>query len=477
MLLAVRVRLEIVRNSSKMYTSNRRVFLRSGITLASALVLRAQGNRVQTRGTVDLRLEARQDWIEVGGRYGRLYAFNGQIPGPVIEAYPGDEVKIALLNRLPETTNLHFHGLHVPSTGNADNVMLRVPPQETLNYSFTLPSDHPAGTFWYHPHVHGSAARQVSRGLAGVFIVRGEIDQLPEIQGAPESVLVLQDFDLDAQGEPLEPGIMEKISGREGRLITVSGRVSPRINIQSGGWIRLRIVNASSSRIYRMQIEEHPFYVIGTDGGFLTQPAIQNEILLAPGERIDVMLKGDRPPGDYHLQSLPYNRGSMGMGMAGMVLQQSAVSLATLQYEGQAEFSWNLPSKLADIDPLPRASVRRQFQLGSAMGMSFSINGRTFSEDRVDTRAVLGAIEDWEFLNPTGMDHPMHIHTNPFQLLRNDGSAIPAWKDTVLVPARSGVAVRTMFRDFEGISMYHCHILDHEDLGMMAALEIKRRIS
>ena len=454
-----------------MYTSSRRGFLRSGITLASALVLRAQGNRVQTRGTVGLRLEARQDWIEVGGRYGRLYGFNGQIPGPIIEAYPGDEVRIALLNRLPEITNLHFHGLHVPSMGNADNVMLRVPPQETLNYSFTLPSDHHAGTFWYHPHVHGSAAKQVSRGLAGVFIVRDEIDLLPEIQSAPETVLVLQDFDLDAQGEPFEPAMMERINGREGRLITASGRVSPGIKIQRGGWIRLRMVNASSSRFYRMRIEEHPFYVIGTDGGFLTQPDLQNEILLAPGERIDVMVKGDRPPGEYHLQNLPYNRGSMGMG--GTVLQPATVLLATLQYEGQAEFTWNLPSKLADIDPLPPASVRRQFQLGSGMGMSFTINGRTFKEDRVDTRAILGAVEDWEFLNPTGMDHPMHIHTNPFQLLLSDGSAIPAWKDTVLVPARSRLAVRTVFRDFEGVSMYHCHILDHEDLGMMGALEIK----
>ncbi len=454
-----------------MNTYSRRNFLETGMAFAGALSLRAQTLRVETSKRVELTLEARQDWIEVGGRFGHLYAFNGQIPGPIIEANPGDEVSITLLNHLPETTNLHFHGLHVPSTGNADNVMLRVPPQETLNYRFTLPSDHPAGTFWYHPHVHGSAATQVSRGLAGVFIVRGEIDLLPEIQRAPESVLVLQDFDLDAQGEPLEPRIMERINGREGRLITVSGRVSPRINIQRGGWIRLRMVNASSSRFYRMRIEEHPFYVIGTDGGFLSQPDLQNEILLAPGERMDVMVKGDRPPGEYNIHSLPYRRGSM--GMAGMVLNPATVSLGTLLYNGQAEFSWNLPSKLAYVDPLPQASLRRQFQLGSAMGMSFTINGRTFKEDRVDTRAVLGAVEDWEFLNPTGMDHPMHIHTNAFQLLRSDGSVIPAWKDTVLVPARSRVAVRTMFRDFEGVSMYHCHILDHEDLGMMGALEIK----
>ncbi len=456
-----------------MHTSNRRNFLETGLALAGAMSLPAQTLRVETRGRVELTLEARQDWIEVGGRYGHLYGFNGQIPGPIIEAYPGDEVRIALLNRLQESTNLHFHGLHIPSTGNADNMMLRVPPQETLNYSFTLPSDHPAGIFWYHPHVHGSAARQVSRGFAGVFIVRGEIDLLPEIQRAPETVLVLQDFDLDAQGEPLEPGMMETINGREGRLITVSGRVSPSIKIQRGGWIRLRILNASSSRFYRMRIEEHPFYVIGTDGGFVTQPYLQNEILLAPGERIDVMVKGDRPPGEYHLHNLPYNRGSMGMMGMRLGLQPAAISLATLQYEGQAEFSWNLPSKLADIDPLPQASIRRQFQLGSGMGMSFTINGRTFNEDRVDTRSVLGAVEDWEFLNPTGMDHPMHIHTNPFQLLRSDGSAIPAWKDTVLVPARSRVTVRTQFRDFDGVSMYHCHILDHEDLGMMGALEIR----
>jgi FtsP/CotA-like multicopper oxidase with cupredoxin domain len=172
----------------------------------------------------------------------------------MIEAKPGDEVRITLRNDLPEISNLHFHGLHIPSTGNADNVMLRVPPGESQEYSFTIPANHPSGTFWYHPHVHGSAARQVSRGLAGALIIRNATDSIPEITQAPEALLVLQDFALDGIGRPVEPNMMGKMSGREGSLVTTSGKVLPALELQRDGWLRLRIVNASSSRFYRLRI-------------------------------------------------------------------------------------------------------------------------------------------------------------------------------------------------------------------------------
>ena len=463
-----------------MFDFNRRNFLKATAG-AFAPVLRA-GPAADT-GLIEAELEAGQKWIEVGGRSAYLFGFNGQVPGPMLEARPGDHVRIRFRNSLPEPTNLHYHGLHVPPTGNADNSFLEIPSGEDFTYEFDLPASHPGGTFWYHPHMHGSVARQVSRGLAGVFIVRGELDQIPEIADAPEAVLVLQDFDLTSSGLPLEPGLMERMAGREGDLVTVNGQVNPPIQVQRDGWIRLRILNASSSRFYRLQLEGHPMYLIAVDGGALPVPEEHDEILLTPGERIEAMVLGVRPEGSYRLLSLPYNRGGMGMGMMGGMggtLSRSMV-LATVVYEGQADRTWSLPQQLVRIDPLPAPSMRRSFQLGQGMGigmmggggMTFTINGRTFNPNRIDTRVALDSVEEWEFINPTMMDHPMHVHTNPFQVLGSDGSPARAWKDVVLVRANSRIRVRTAFRDFAGKAMYHCHILDHEDRGMMGMLEIQ----
>ncbi len=463
-----------------MFDFNRRNFLKATAG-AFAPVLRAEPDA--NTELIEAELEAGQKWIEVGGRSAYLFGFNGQVPGPMLEARPGDHVRIRFRNSLPEPTNLHYHGLHVPPTGNADNSFLEIPSGEDFTYEFDLPASHPGGTFWYHPHMHGSVARQVSRGLAGVFIVRGELDQIPEIADAPEAVLVLQDFDLTSSGLLLEPGLMERMAGREGDLVTVNGQVNPPIQVQRDGWIRLRILNASSSRFYRLQLEGHPMYLIAVDGGALPVPEEHDEILLTPGERIEAMVLGVRPEGSYRLLSLPYNRGGMGMGMMGGMggtLSRSMV-LATVVYEGQADRTWSLPQQLVRIDPLPAPSMRRSFQLGQGMGigmmggggMTFTINGRTFNPNRIDTRVALDSVEEWEFINPTMMDHPMHIHTNPFQVLGSDGSPARAWKDVVLVRANSRIRVRTAFRDFAGKAMYHCHILDHEDRGMMGMLEIQ----
>lgn len=461
-----------------MFSYSRRRF----VGAAAGLPLLGRSGRLRAadddgQRLVALDLVARQDWVRIGNQDAYAYAFNRVVPGPAIEARPGDRVLIQFRNALIEPTNLHFHGLHIPSTGSADNAMLSIPPGESFTYEFELPLTHPGGTFWYHPHVHGYAARQVSHGLAGVLIVRGELDQIPEIGAAPEEIMVLQDFDLDRGGVPTEPGMMERMEGREGSLVTVNGRINPAIPIQQGGWVRLRILNASSSRFYRLALEEHTFHLIATDGGGLPAPEEREEILLTPGERVEVMVQATRPSGSYRLTNLPYRRAA---GMGGPTTSAPMV-LATFVYEGTSHYSWSLPKQLVTVDPLPEPSAFRSFQLGSGMGMgrmggsgmTFTINGRTFNPERVDTRVNLSAIEDWEFVNPSTMDHPMHIHTNPFQVIGSEGAPIRAWKDVVLVPARSRARIRTAFRDFAGRTMYHCHILDHEDLGMMGVLEIE----
>lgn len=153
-----------------------------------------------TNGVLRIELTAAEGWLQLGGSQARLYAFNEQVPGPLLEVQPGDDVRIRFVNRLREPTNLHYHGLHIPPAGSADNALLEIPPGELFDYSFALPFNHPSGFFWVHPHRHGLVAQQVSLGLAMPLVVRGELDNIPEIAAAREHILVLQDFELDATG-------------------------------------------------------------------------------------------------------------------------------------------------------------------------------------------------------------------------------------------------------------------------------------
>lgn len=457
-----------------MQTINRR----HALSVLAGLPWAARIARAETEPSqIDVSLVAKRNWVRVGISDAYLDTYNGVLPGPALEARPGDQLTIRFRNDLPEPTNLHYHGLHVPPAGRADNAMLTIPPGEQFDYQFEIPQAHPAGTFWYHPHVHGFAAGQVSRGLAGVIVIRGELDVIPEIAAASEHLIVLQDFSFDRNGVPVEPSFMEQVSGREGSVVTVSGRIRPTIPIEQGGWVRLRTLNASSSRFYRLALEEHAFSVIATDGGAVTSPVECTELLVAPGERVEAMVQGLRPQGQYRLLNLPYRRS------AGLARASRPEVLATVEYVAASSEPWSLPRKLSSIDLLPEPSVRRTFLLGGGMGMSgmggggmaFTINGRAFNPNRVDTVVRLDTVEDWRFVNPSTMDHPMHVHTNPFQVIGSDGTPSPTWKDVVIVPAQSAVTVRTSFRDFVGTPMYHCHILDHEDLGMMATLQILAR--
>ncbi|MCU0533039.1 MAG: multicopper oxidase family protein [Hydrococcus sp. Prado102] len=447
-------------------------------------------------GLLELNLETGNRPVTLAGRQAYLMSYNGQVPAPRLEAKAGDTVRIRFTNNLSQPTNLHYHGLHVPPTGNADNPFLSIPPGESLTYKFTIPKNHPPGTFWYHPHHHGYVAEQLFAGLAGLFIVRGELDEIPEIQAAKEEFLVLKDFDLDESGRILPPNHMAMMLGREGQLLTVNGQVNPNLSIAKGGLLRLRILNASPSRFYRLSLENHPLYLIATDGGGINAPIELEELLLAPGERAEVLVRGEKEPGQYRLLTLPYDRGGMGMMGGGMGMmggrhmmgnssQTSPQVLATLSYQGSVA-TLPLPKQLIPVETLPESETVRRFELsmsgmgmgmGSGMGMSFTFNGQTFDMDRIDTQVKLNTIEDWELINvdPDRMDHPFHLHINRFQIVSRNGQPEPyrAWKDTVLVRGGETVRIRIPFRNFTGKTVYHCHILDHEDLGMMGIVNIQ----
>ncbi len=439
-----------------------------------------------SNGLLELDLEASECSVDLGGKQANLLTYNGQIPAPRLEAKPGDKVRIHFSNNLQQPTNIHYHGLHIPITGNADNIFLKIEPGKKLTYDFQIPANHPSGTFWYHPHLHGLVAEQLFGGLAGLFIVRGELDEIPELKAAQEEFLVLQDFSIDGAGRRSSSAHMSLMMGREGDLVTVNGQVNPQIDLSANGLLHLRILNASPSRFYRLALEDHSLYQIATDGNSLSEPVEVTELLLTPGQRADILLSGDKQSGQYRLINLPYDRGSMGMmggmmeareGMMGRINRDEPIALATVNYKSAVE-SLALPTKLASISVLPEPQKVRYFELNHGMnpavGMAFLINGEYYQSDRLDTQVKLNTIEDWELANTGVMDHPFHIHGNAFQVVSRNGKpeSLLAWRDTVLVKRGETVRIRIPFCDFAGKTVYHCHVLDHEDLGMMGNLII-----
>ncbi|MDE5109452.1 MAG: multicopper oxidase domain-containing protein, partial [Trichodesmium sp. St17_bin3_1_1] len=301
-------------------------------------------------GILEIDLTANLSQINLGNKQAYVLNYNGQIPGPRLEVKPGDTIRINFTNNLPQPTNIHYHGLHIPMTGNADNVFLNISPGDRLRYEFQIPENHNAGMFWYHPHLHGLVAEQLFGGLAGLFIVRGELDEIPEVKAASEQFLVLQDFALDQKGNLLPYQELSIMTGREGNLITANGQSNPKLVVPPQNLLRIRILNASSSRFYRLSLEEHPFYLIATDGGALAEPVEMSELLLTPGERADVLVQGNREPGEYRLLNLPYER--VGIGMMGTNVSESQPQvLATVSY-GKELTAVPLPKQLIPVPAL-----------------------------------------------------------------------------------------------------------------------------
>ena len=426
-------------------------------------------------GLLKLDLVAQEMPISIPGTSRRALTYNGLLPGPQLELEPGDLVQLELHNRLKNPTNLHFHGLHIPPNGTADNVFLRVTPGQKQSYSFTLPDNHPAGLFYYHPHHHGTVADQVFGGLGGALLVRGELDRIPEVQAAQEEVLVLKD--LPAANEGSGSGVM---LGREGSILSVNGQVNPELQVAAGGLLRLRLLNASNARFWRLALEDHTMHLIATDGGALEQPVPLQELLLVPGERADVLVQVAPEGGRFRLSNLPYRRlGRPGMGMRRPVTDQHQTDIVATVSTNGAVTPQPLPQRLLQVEELSSPIRTRRFVMNHgmapSMGMAFLINGERYNHARIDTSVRLGETEDWELVNTGVMDHPFHLHVNPMQVISRNGRPEPyrAWRDVVLVRSGETVRVRTRFNDFVGKSVYHCHIFDHEDLGMMGNILIK----
>ncbi len=442
-----------------------------------------------TGGRLALELEAARGPLHLAGRAATALGYNGASPGPTLRLRGGDVLGIRLTNRLAEPTNLHVHGLHVSPRGNGDNVFVRVDPGGSFDYEYRLPADHPPGVYWYHPHHHGMVAAQVFGGLFGAIVVE-DTDPIP---AAADRVLVVSDTDLDAAGNVRNVAPAERLAGREGTIVLVNGQSNPVLSAYPGQRERWRMVNACVARYLRLRLDGQGMQLLGMDSGHFQSPAAVDEVLLAPGNRADLLIT--TAAGQSVLRAAYYDRGSMpgmmgnGSPERGPADQPQGVSLATLQVAGKpAGRPAGLPPRPAPAD-LRQVSVaaHRQFLLAAGMGQggmgggggtgmaSFTINGREFDPGRTDTTVTTGTVEEWTVVNTSPMDHPFHLHVWPMQVISVNGvaPAFPAWQDVVNVPANGQVNVRIAFRDFTGRAAYHCHILDHEDLGMMGAIEVR----
>ncbi|PPB49557.1 copper oxidase [Arthrobacter pityocampae] len=435
-------------------------------------------------GQLEVRLEAAPGQLLLAGRQAAALGYNGGIPGPTLRLRAGDVLKIGLVNKLLQTTNLHVHGLHVSPEGNGDNVFVAVDPGGTFDYAYELPEDHPPGVYWYHPHHHGMVADQIFAGLFGAIIVE---DPEP-IEVSAERVLVISDTTLDGMGNIPEVPEMDRMMGREGELILVNGQSNPHISARPGQRERWRIINTCVSRYLRLRLDGQQLQLLGMDSGRFPTPRTVNELLLTPGNRADLLVT--TTTGDSTLLALYQNRRTMpgmvgsGAGARNPADQSDSTALATLRVAGEpAAAPRAVPAQQgpADLRSAPVAA-RRQIVLATGMGMGmgggmmrFTINGREFDEARTDTTVAAGGVEEWTLINTSPMDHPFHLHVWPMQIIEEDGAGTNAalWQDVVNVPANGRVRVRVAFKDFRGRSAYHCHILDHEDLGMMAAIEVR----
>lgn len=402
-----------------------------------------------------------------------LYGYNGSMLGPLIELEEGMTVEIAFTNQLDQDTTVHWHGLPVPSDQDGGPEM-PVKPQETHVYRYRLPEGC-AGTYWYHPHPLQGVVEQVSHGLAGPLIVRSRQDPLRHLE---ELHWVISDISLSENGEVRPYQFEEWIDGREGDQVLINGQVMPQITLK--GTVRIRVWNCCSARYLHLSIPGALIYQVGSDGGLFAQPAAsQSAILLAPGQRAELIVEGQ--DGQYALVLLPYDRHKMHSPPPDKPLAIGRIDLADAQ-------TIKLPAVLRDIPKLTHDGQVHEIMLMEHMGKlmenhsgrpgrGFWLNGESFDLDRMDLHSQAGKTDKWVFINATPMDHPMHIHGGQFQIVESrygDLIKVPetaGWYDTVNL--RSGESVTLLMHQAEpGMRMYHCHILEHEELGMMGNLMV-----
>lgn len=436
-------------------------------------------------GELNTKVIARMGNFKLAGKDVFLRCYNNKPLGNTLDVRAGDTLKLRLRNDLPfspydglcltkpdpsidntprgfNVTNMHLHGLHVSPQKPADDIFITLQSGEHFDYEYHIPKTHPPGTYFYHAHVHGSTAMQVASGMAGCLIVRGELDDIPEIKAAEEKVIFIQTqrFDKDGKCESFS------ILNNEDKAY-INGQYQPVIRIKKGQVQRWRLVNASHMVPFNLSIQTYrytttmPMTLLCRDGNPLPATKEIESLYMVAGNRADVLVKGF-DPGTYFLVGGP-DYGTL----ATVIVEDEAVPDMSL-YAGP------LPTA-PELVPIPESEVtfgrRLDFDFVYGEHPKFTINNQPFSCD--DTWKVpLNAVEEWEVYNHTAYPHPFHIHVNPFQIVSGGGIDPGTWLDTMEFPPFQRIKFRTRFLDFTGKYVFHCHNLMHEDMGMMQGVEV-----
>jgi FtsP/CotA-like multicopper oxidase with cupredoxin domain len=406
------------------------------------------------------------DWDIAPGKTIKAWGYNEEVPGPVLRATIGDTLVIRITNNLEEPTIVHWHGLRIPSSmDGTGETQQPIEPGEVFEYRFVVPD---AGTFWYHSHFNETV--QLERGMYGALLVEDKSD--PVTDG--EKVFMIDDMKLRADNKFKKPGwfiqrMEERHDGRQGNTLLINGKENPVINIHAGQTERWRFINSSSARYFMLSMEGKEFKIIGTDGGLLEHPRIVSEVLLTPGERIDIAAGPFNEGEAFQIESRPYYRGT--------ILKPKLQKFATVKVGDKKSSIAEIPELLRKIEPLAGhdAEITRKIKFSESMslkhGADFFINDDVHLNDEP---VKVGELQIWELSNTSMMDHPFHLHGFFFQVIEINGkqSEYLAWKDTVNLTPKSKIKIAWMPDNRPGTWMYHCHILEHHEAGMMATFKV-----
>ncbi|MBX3045218.1 MAG: multicopper oxidase domain-containing protein [Candidatus Kapabacteria bacterium] len=412
----------------------------------------------------------------VSGVNSNIISLGGGFPAPTIKVKKGDTLNVSFHNMLGENTNIHWHGIYAPENmdGHPSNFLK---PNQAFTYEYQIIQR--AGTYYYHSHNHMTTAKQVYNGMYGFLIIVDDEEKSLNLPSAEfEMLMAIQDIRLGTNDKLLyAPNALDKMEGWLGNITLLNGIMNTVKKVSKDSY-RLRLVNASNARIYKLAFDDlRTFNIIGTDGGLLEKPFEVTSVFLGPAERLDIIVdfKGDSVGNSVKFISESYDPP---VGHMGKPTYPQGIKLDIIRFDilDESKSSFTLPLKLSVIEKIPELnSVKtRNFELQmQMMSMKHTINNKFYDMDRIDETINFGDIEIWNFVNKDiDMMHPIHIHGLQFQILsRSSSPEIPeyeqGWKDTFLINGGETVRVIAKFNGYEGKYLLHCHNLEHEDDGMM----------
>jgi len=428
-------------------------------------------------GQLNVQLRASVGRVRINHKLVIAMNYDGSYPGPTLVICAGDRLIVHLKNDLKEPTNLHTHGFHVSPNGNHDNVFVRINPGQSFTYEYNIPHDQPAGTYWYHPHLHMYVEPQIFGGLAGAIVQEGGLDKLSALRNIPQRWIVIQNTEI-RDGKVVPVAESEEPASR----LYVNGVKDPTAKIRPGQLQRWSIFNANSDRIVVLRLPHHErFELLAQDGHTLARALSVRDLFIAPGSRREVLVRGGRP-GVYPVRAIPFSQfpGGDKQSNGGPVPNEAVLTLRSAGAASNARFSPRVV--LSHPVDLRRKHVDRKrtivfSEMTEASGNTkFLLNGMTFDPNRTDVTMKLGSVEQWSLVNETDEWHTFHIHTNDFQVVSVDGRSVPYVdeQDNVALAPKSTTVILMQPTDFTGKFVFHCHITFHEDHGMMATVQVVR---